>query len=254
MSALVAALFIGSRHGHKVTPMPAHNLAFTAMGAGLLWVGWFGFNAGSALGSNELASVALVNTNSAAAAAALAWMLADRARGGKTTLLSTASGAVAGLVAVTPAAGFVAPWAALIIGAAGGALCHAAVELKNRLGYDDALDVVGVHLVGGIAGALLTGVFADPRINSAIPALSLGASGGLIVEGSWALVGKQALAVVATMLFCGLGTWGLLAAINVFTPLRADEHEEHLGMDLSQHKERAYTLWHRTSPSVRQGH
>jgi Amt family ammonium transporter len=242
VSALVAAMFIGKRSGYPNDPMPPHNLPFTVMGAGLLWVGWFGFNAGSALGSNELASVALVNTNTAAAAAALSWLLVERLKTGKATLLGIASGAVAGLVVITPAAGFVSPISALVMGLIGGGVCYAAVSLKPRFGYDDSLDVVGVHLVGGITGALLTGVFADKAINSAIPALALGAQGGVMSTGEWGLVGKQAVAVLATMVFCGVGTLVLLALVNVVTPIRAAKEEESVGMDLSQHSERAYAF------------
>ncbi|MBI4580015.1 MAG: ammonium transporter, partial [Planctomycetes bacterium] len=205
-------------------------LPFTVIGASLLWVGWFGFNAGSALGSNELASTAFVNTNTAAATAALGWMLAEWIRAGNPTILGAASGAVAGLVAITPAAGFVSPMAAILIGLAGGVVCYSAVSLKPTFGYDDALDVVGVHMVGGTIGALLTGVFAATLINPA------GADGGA------ELFGKQVIAVLATYAFCGIGTLVLLVIINAITRVRADQQEEIVGMDLSQHSERAYML------------
>lgn len=241
ISALVAAVFVGKRTGYPHDPMPPHNLAFTVLGAGLLWVGWFGFNAGSALGSNELAGLALVNTNTAAAAAALSWLLVERLRSGKATLLGAASGAVAGLVVITPAAGFVSPLSALAMGLLGGVVCYFGVALKPRFGYDDSLDVVGVHLVGGITGALLTGVFADKAVNPAVTALSLGCEGG-IIAGDWSLLGKQALAVGVTLIFCGGGSWLLLALVNLITPVRATREEELVGLDLSQHSERAYAF------------
>lgn len=241
VSALVAALVLGKRAGYPIEPMPPHNLPLTVTGAGLLWVGWFGFNAGSALGANELASVALINTNTAAAAAALAWLITERVRGGHATMLGAASGAVAGLVVITPAAGFVTPGSALIMGLIGGVACYLAVSLKARFGYDDALDVVGVHLVGGIVGALLTGVFATSSVNPAIATLALGTPTGLI-DGEGGLLWRQALAVVATLAFCGGGTWALLMLVRVFTPLKASPADETVGMDLSQHRERGYNL------------
>ncbi len=249
VSALVTALYLGKRVGHGHDPMTPHNLPFTVIGAGLLWVGWFGFNAGSALGSNELASIAMLNTNTAAAAAALGWLLAEVLRGGKPTILGAASGAVAGLVVITPAAGFVTPGASIVMGAIGGMVCYAAVSLKPRLGYDDALDVVGVHLVGGALGAILTGVFATSSINSAIPTLTAGAgntlggtTGGGLLYGNGALLAKQAAAVLATVLYCGVGTLVLLVAVNAITKVRATREEEVDGLDLSQHSERAYAF------------
>ncbi len=243
ISALVTALYLGKRFGHGHEPMPPHNLPFTVIGASLLWVGWFGFNAGSALGSNELAAAAFVNTNTAAAAACLGWLFAEWRRAGRPTLLGAASGAVAGLVGITPAAGFVTPLAAILIGLIAGVVCYWACSLvKPRFGYDDALDVVGVHMVGGTIGALLTGVFATAAVNSAIPVLTVtGLTGGLLY-GHPALLGKQLVAVVATYIFCGLGTLVLLMAVNAVCRLRANQEEEIVGMDLSQHSERAYEL------------
>jgi ammonium transporter, Amt family len=241
ISALVTALYLGKRVGHGHEPMPPHNLPFTVIGASLLWVGWFGFNAGSALGANELAAVAFVNTNTGAAAAALGWIAAEWFRTGKPTVLGAASGAVAGLVAITPGAGFVTPLASIVIGVLGGICCYFAVTMKPRFGYDDALDVVGVHMVGGTIGALATGVFATSAVNSAIPTLTLGLSGGL-VYGEPALVWKQLVAVLATYAFCGVGTLVLLTIVNSIFKVRAEEDEEILGMDLSQHSERAYSL------------
>ena len=241
ISALVTALFLGKRVGYGQDPMPPHNLPFTVIGAGLLWVGWFGFNAGSAVASNELASVALINTNTAAAAAALGWLAMEMFRNRHATILGAASGAVAGLVAITPGAGFVSPLAALGIGLLGGGVCYLAVTFKPRFGYDDALDVVGVHMVGGILGALLTGVFATKAVNPAVEALSLGLPGGL-VEGAPKLIGQQGLAIAITLLYCGAGTLLILIVVNALTPLRAADDEETVGMDLSQHRERAYAL------------
>jgi Amt family ammonium transporter len=241
ISALVTAIFLGKRLGHGHDPMPPHNLTLTVIGASLLWVGWFGFNAGSALGSGELASVALLNTNTAAAAAALAWMAVEALRGHRPTILGCVSGAVAGLVAITPGAGFVSPMSSIAIGVVGGAVCYCFVTLKPKFGYDDALDVVGVHFVGGTLGALLTGVFATKAINPAVEALTLGLPGGL-VEGHPELIFKQLLAVAATIAYCGIGTLVILFLVNRITPLRASREEEILGMDLSQHRERAYNL------------
>jgi Amt family ammonium transporter len=240
ISALVTALYLGKRTGYPETPMPPHNLPFSVIGASLLWVGWFGFNAGSAVSSGELAATAFVNTNTAAAAAALGWMASEWLRMGKPTMLGGASGAVAGLVAVTPAAGFVTPMASLVIGLLAGYVCYTAVTLKSKFGYDDALDVVGVHMVGGTLGAILTGVFATKDVNSAIPTLTLGLDGGLLY-GYPALLGKQLIAIAATYVFCGVGTFILLTIINAITPLRPEIDDERMGLDLSQHSETAYS-------------
>ncbi|MEK6643605.1 MAG: ammonium transporter [Planctomycetota bacterium] len=242
ISALVAALYVGRRIGYGHEPMPPHNLPFTVIGASLLWVGWFGFNAGSALGSNELASLAFLNTNTAAAAAALGWIATERLRTGKPTLLGLASGAVAGLVVITPAAGFVTPGASIIMGLMGGVLCQVAVSLKHHFRYDDALDVVGVHMVGGTLGALSTGFFATSAVNPAIKSLTLGLDGGLFYGGGPSLVWKQLIAIAVTYVFCGGGTFVLLSVINLFIRVRAEEDEEVAGLDLSQHSERAYSL------------
>jgi ammonium transporter, Amt family len=241
ISALVTALYLGKRDGYPHSAMAPHNLPLSVIGASLLWVGWFGFNAGSAVSSGELAATAFVNTNTAAAAATLGWMAAEWARNGKPTMLGGASGAVAGLVAVTPAAGFVTPMAALVIGILAGVLCYAAVSLKPRFGYDDALDVVGVHMVGGTLGAMLTGVFATKTVNPAIPTLTVTGLDGGLLYGYPALMGKQFIAVLATYVFCGVGTFVLLTIINAITPLRAAVDDERMGMDLSQHSESAYS-------------
>ena len=240
VSALVTALYLGKRMGYPNQPMPPHNLAFSVLGAALLWVGWFGFNAGSAVSSGELAATAFLNTNTAAAAATLAWMAAEWMRGGKSTILGAASGAVAGLVCITPAAGFVTPMASIFFGLAAGVVCYLAVSLKPRFGYDDALDVVGVHMVGGTLGALLTGVFATKAVNAAIPTLTLGLDGGLLY-GYPGMVMKQLIAIAATYIFCGVGTLVILVIVNAITPLRPSADDESLGLDLSQHSEQAYT-------------
>ncbi len=240
ISALVTALYLGRRMGYPHQPMPPHNLVLTVMGAALLWVGWFGFNAGSALSSGELAAIAFINTNTAAAAAALGWMGTEWLRSGKATILGAASGAVAGLVCITPAAGFVTPMASIVFGIAGGVVCSFAVSLKARFGYDDALDVVGVHMVGGTLGAILTGVFATKAVNAAVPTLSLGLDGGLLY-GHPEMVLKQVLAVAATYVFCGVGNLVILVIVNAITPLRPMADDESLGLDLSQHSETAYT-------------
>jgi Amt family ammonium transporter len=240
VSALVTALYLGKRVGYPETPMPPHNLPLSVIGASLLWVGWFGFNAGSAVSSGELAATAFVNTNTGAAAAALGWLGTEWLRVGKPTMLGAASGAVAGLVAITPAAGFVTPMAAIVIGGLGGSICYLAVTMKPRFGYDDALDVVGVHMVGGTIGALLTGVFATEQVNSAIPTLTLGLPGGLFY-GYPMMVVKQIIAIVATYVFCGLGTFLLLTIINAITPLRPEIDDERMGLDVSQHSETAYS-------------
>ena len=240
ISALVTALYLGKRMGYPQQQMAPHNLAFSAIGASLLWVGWFGFNAGSAVSSGELAATAFLNTNTAAAAATLGWMAAEWMRSGKPTLLGAASGAVAGLVCITPAAGFVTPMASIIIGIAGGVICYFAVSMKPTFGYDDALDVVGVHMVGGTVGAILTGVFATKAVNSAIPTLTLGLDGGLIY-GYPGMVMKQLIAVAATYIFCGLGNLVILVIVNAIIPLRPMADDESIGLDLSQHSEQAYT-------------
>jgi Amt family ammonium transporter len=200
----------------------------------MLWVGWFGFNAGSALGANGLAGSAFVATNTGAAAATLAWMFAEWSARGKPTVLGAASGAVAGLVAITPAAGFVGPMSAIVIGAAGGFVCFNACNFKARLGYDDSLDVVGVHMVGGITGAILTGVFASKAVNPA-------GNDGLLF-GNPSLVVTQIAAVVITLIFCGAGAFVLLKIVDALVGLRATEEDEVVGLDLSQHGENAYTL------------
>jgi len=234
VSALAAALVIGKRHGFGSEPMPPHNLPLTVTGAAMLWVGWFGFNAGSALSSGALATSAFVVTHTATAAAALAWMLTEWLSRGKPTVLGAASGAVAGLVAITPASGYVGPLSAIVIGVVGGFLCYNACNLKSRLGYDDSLDVVGVHGVGGTWGALATGLFASKAINDAGGnGLFFGNPGQLLV---------QALSVLVTVIFAFVGSLILLKLVDAVVGLRVHEEDEVAGLDLSQHNESAYTL------------
>jgi Amt family ammonium transporter len=237
-SALVCALVIGKRLGYGSDPMPPHNMPFVLVGAALLWVGWFGFNAGSALAANALATSAFVGTNTATAAASLSWMFAEWLGKGKPTVLGAASGAVAGLVAITPASGFVAPIPALFLGAIAGVLCYGACNLKPRLGwYDDALDVVGVHGVGGSFGAIATGLWASKEINSAVT------TQGLLISGEWGLLGAQVLAVLVTYLVAIGGTLVCLGITSAVTGgLRVNEDDEFAGLDLSQHSENAYVF------------
>jgi Amt family ammonium transporter len=234
VSALAAALVMGHRKGYGREPMPPHSLPLTVTGAAMLWVGWFGFNAGSALGAGGLAVSAFVVTNTAAAAATLAWMFAEWAIRGKPTVLGAASGAVAGLVAITPASGFVGPVSSILIGIGGGVFCFLACNLKSKLGYDDSLDVVGVHGIGGTWGAIATGLFASKAINEA------GADG--LFAGNPGLVVTQLIAVVATWVFAFVGSLILLKIVDAVVGLRVTEEEEFLGLDVSQHSENAYAF------------
>jgi ammonium transporter, Amt family len=234
ITALAAALVMGKRLGYPREPMPPHNLPFSVVGAALLWVGWFGFNAGSALSSGALATSAFVATNTATAAATLSWMYIEWIVKGKPTVLGAASGAVAGLVAITPASGFVGPISSIIIGGIGGIVCFSACNLKVRIGYDDSLDVVGVHCVGGTTGALLTGLFASKAVNPA------GADG--LFFGNPAQFGLQVIGVVATLAYCFVGALILLKLVDAIIGLRVKEEDEVMGLDLSQHGETAYEL------------
>ncbi len=232
VSALVAALVFGRRIGYGQEAMPPHNLPFSVIGAALLWVGWFGFNGGSALAADGLATSAFVATHIATSAAALSWMAMDWIFRGKPTVLGAASGAVAGLVAITPGSGFVGPISAIWIGIGGGVLCSIACSIKPKLGYDDSLDVVGVHGIGGTWGALATGLFASKAINAAgNDGLFFGNPGQLWV---------QFVAVVATWIFAIVGTYILLSIVKAIMSLRVSDEEERMGLDLSQHDERAY--------------
>jgi ammonium transporter, Amt family len=237
IAALAAALFLGKRRGFASEAFVPHNVPMVITGAAILWFGWFGFNAGSALSSGGLAAQAFVTTHVAAAAATIGWLIPEWRKHGKPTTVGAATGAVAGLVAITPAAGYVAPWAAVLIGLAAGMVCYAAVGLKSRFGFDDSLDVVGVHLVGGIVGAMLTGVFAQLVINPA------GADG--LLFGNAALVGKQFAAVGATIAYSLAATFGILKVVDVVVGLRVTEEDEAAGLDLTQHAEAGYTLGER---------
>ncbi|MGC2424603.1 MAG: ammonium transporter [Nitrospirota bacterium] len=232
VAALAAALIVGKRKGYLKVPMPPHNLTMTLLGAALLWFGWFGFNAGSAVASNGLAGTAFVVTHLATAAAALAWMAAEWMHRKKPTVLGAASGAVAGLVAITPASGFVTPMGALVIGVVGGLLCYTAVSLKPKFGYDDSLDVVGVHGVGGTWGALATGLFATVAVNSA--------GGNGLFYGNPKQLGVQAIAVGATLIYSFVVTSILLKVLDMTMGLKVDAEEESLGLDYSQHGESGY--------------
>lgn len=232
-SALACAIVLRPRLGYGKEHMAPHNLPMTVLGASLLWFGWFGFNAGSAVASGALATSAFVVTNTATAAAALAWMAAEWLYRGKPTVLGAASGAVAGLVAITPASGFVGPMPSIMIGVGAGVFCYLAVLWKSKWGYDDALDVVGIHGIGGIWGALATGLFASKVINPA------GADG--LFHGNPAQLGIQVLAVVVSAGFAFLGTFVILKLLDGAMGLRISEDEERMGLDLSQHEERAYS-------------
>lgn len=239
VAALVCILLLGKRRGWPQRPMPPHNLPFTLLGTGILWFGWFGFNAGSALTTKDggfLAGQAFVNTHMAAAAGMLGWLLVERIKDGHATTLGAASGAVAGLVAITPCAGFVGGLAPLAIGGVAGIVCFYAIGLKRRFGFDDALDVIGVHLVGGIVGSLLLGLFADTSINA------LGAD-GLFFGGGVHLLAQQCIAVGATLLFSGVLTFVIVKGLDIVLPggIRVSDDDEETGLDLSQHAEVAYS-------------
>ena len=232
VSALVAALVLGRRLGLGKESMDPHDATMSILGAALLWFGWFGFNAGSALAANGLAANAFVVTNTAAAMAALTWMTVGWAHKGRPSALGAATGAVAGLVAITPAAGFVTAQGSVLIGLGAGIICYFAVQLKSRLRVDDALDVWGVHGIGGTWGAIATGIFATVAVNS-------GGADGLLA-GNPSLVGTQLVAVLVTWIFAGTATWGILKLVDVTVGLRVEETEEVLGLDTTQHGEAAY--------------
>ena len=232
-AALAVILVLGNRKGWPREAMPPHNLPFTVLGTGILWFGWFGFNAGSALAANGLASQALVNTHLAAASAMLSWLLVEKLRAGHASTLGAASGAVAGLVAITPCAGFVGGMAPIFIGLIAGAVCYLALTLKTRFNFDDSLDVIAVHLVGGILGALLLGFFSDTKVNS------LGFDGVLFGGGSKLLV-NQLIAIGATFAFSFIVTWVVAKILDATIGLRVSTEDELVGLDQSQHAESAY--------------
>lgn len=232
VAGLVAALVLGKRKGYPTTPMAPHNLGYTLVGAAMLWVGWFGFNAGSAAAANGTAGMAMLTTQIATAAAALGWMFAEWITHGKPSALGIASGVVAGLVAITPAAGTAGPMGALIIGLVSGVVCFfTATSLKRKLGYDDSLDAFGVHGIGGIVGALLTGVFAAPALGGFGTVTDIGAQLFIQFKG-----------VAFTIVYTGIVTFVILKVLDVVMGLRVNEEEETVGLDLTLHNERGYNL------------
>ena len=234
-AGLALAIVLGRRIGWQRTPMRPHSLPLVLLGAGLLWFGWFGFNAGSALGANGIAGLAFINTQVATAGALLGWIVTEKIRDGHPSSLGAASGAVAGLVAITPACAFVAPWAAVVIGFLAGAICALAVGLKYKFGYDDALDVVGVHLVGGIVGSLAIGFFGSSAVNS------IGLD-GLFYGGGTALLAKQALGVGLVMAYSFVMTLIIGFLIEKTIGFRVKSENELAGVDLSEHAESAYEM------------
>jgi ammonium transporter, Amt family len=234
-SALALALVLGRRLGWRKDPMRPHNLPLVLLGAGLLWFGWFGFNAGSALAAGHLAANAFINTQIATATAALAWVCVERVRDGHATTLGVASGAVAGAVAITPACGFVSPLGAMLVGLVGGAVCSYAISVKYRLGYDDSLDVVGVHLVGGLVGMLMIGFVATTEANP-------GGQEGLFHGGGLTLLGRQSVAAIATFAFAFGVTFVIAKAIDKMIGFRITPEEELAGIDIVAHAESAYDL------------
>ena len=232
-AALAVVLVLGKRRGWPREAMPPHNLPYTILGTGILWFGWFGFNAGSALAANGLAAQALINTQLAAASGMIAWLIIEKIKAGHATTLGAASGAVAGLVAITPCAGFVGGMAPIAIGAITGFVCYLCLTLKTKFGFDDSLDVIAVHLVGGLVGSLLLGLFADTAING------LGAD-GLFFGGGASLLGKQALASVATFVFSFVVTYVVAKILNATIGIRVSPENELVGLDQSQHAETAY--------------
>ena len=234
-AALAVVLVLGKRRRWPAEPMPPHSLPLTLLGTGILWFGWFGFNAGSALAANGVAAQAFMNTFLAASAGLLGWIVVERVRSGHPTTLGAASGAVAGLVAITPCAGFVGGLSPLVIGFAAGAVCFLAVGLKYKLGYDDSLDVVGVHLVGGLIGALLLGLLADSSVNElAVDGLLLGGGAGLLVD--------QLVASVVTLAYSFVVSYLLALGLKATIGIRVSEEEEETGLDLSLHAESAYVV------------
>ncbi|HEX7026051.1 MAG TPA: ammonium transporter, partial [Gammaproteobacteria bacterium] len=231
IAGLVAALVLGKRRGYPTTAMPPHNLTYTLVGASLLWVGWFGFNAGSAVSAGSSAGMAMLVTQIATAAAALGWMFSEWISHGKPSVLGIASGAVAGLVAITPASGFVGPVGSLLLGLIAGVLCFlASTKLKRALGYDDSLDVFGVHAVGGIVGAVLTGVFAT-SMDGLRTDLAMGSQ-------LWI----QTKSVLITIVFVAIASYVLLKIVDLIIGLRVSEEQETEGLDLALHDERGYNL------------
>ncbi len=235
-AALAVALVVGKRTGWPREAMPPHNLPLTMLGAGLLWFGWFGFNAGSALAANGLAAQALLNTHLAGVGGLIAWAGIERLRTGAATSLGAVSGGVAGLVAITPACGFLEAGPSLLLGLAAGGCAFFAVQLKHRLSYDDALDVVGVHYVGGVVGMLFIGLLASSSVNAVV------ADEGLLLGGGPDQLGRQAVGVLAATAFSFLASYLIARAVDLVIPWRVSEQDEQLGLDMSSHSETAYDL------------
>jgi Amt family ammonium transporter len=231
IAALVVVAVIGQRRGHGSEPMPPHNLPYTVLGTGILWFGWFGFNAGSALAANGTAAQALVNTHLAASAGMLGWLIVERMKAGHPTTLGACSGAVAGLVAITPCAGFVGDYSPVLIGLIAGAGCYLALQVKERLRLDDSLDVIAVHLVGGLIGTLLVGVFGDSAV---------GGRDGLFYGGGVSLLIDQFIGAMSVMLFSGVVTYAIAVGIERTIGLRVTPDDELTGLDQTQHAETAY--------------
>jgi Amt family ammonium transporter len=234
ISALAAALMIGKRKGYKQEAMYPHNLPMTVLGTGLLWFGWFGFNAGSALSAGTLSTMAFVTTHTSAAAATLMWVIIEWLHRGKPTMFGAATGSIAGLATITPAAGFVGPMSALLIGFAAGSVCYAALNMKGKIGYDDSLDAFGVHGIGGIIGTLSVGFFAQTIVNPSI--------GNGLFFGNPEILKAQVTAIIITVVYSFAVTAVLLKVIDVFIGLRVDEESEVNGLDISQHGESGYSL------------
>ena len=235
-AALAAILVLGKRRGWPREGMHPHNLPFTLLGTGILWFGWFGFNAGSSLAANGIAAVAAMNTFLAASAGMIGWLVFERIKDGKATTLGAASGAVAGLVAITPCAGYVGGMAPIIIGFLAGFICVFAIQLKFKFGYDDSLDVIGVHLVGGLIGALLLGFFADATVNPAVK------NSGVFLGGGFKLLWFQFVASAATLVFSFVVSFVIAKVIDKVIGMRVSEEDEVEGLDLTQHAESAYSL------------
>ena len=248
VSALICALYLGRRVGYPKEPMPPHSVVISFIGACLLWVGWFGFNAGSALSAGSLATSAFVATHFGAAAAAIGWMLAEWIRNGKPSALGGISGCVAGLVAITPAAGFVGPMSALAIGLIAGFLCYLMVAVvKARLGYDDSLDAFGVHGAGGTIGALLTGVFATRLVNPIFKDAAGAALPSGMIDGNFHQIGNQLVAVLIAIVLAVVGTFVILKVVDLVIGLRVSAEHEVEGLDLTQHGEEGYA-WEPSLP------
>jgi Amt family ammonium transporter len=231
VAALAVITVIGNRRGHGTEPMPPHNLPYTVLGTGILWFGWFGFNAGSALAADGIAAQALVNTHLAASAGMLGWLVVEKLKAGHATTLGACSGAVAGLVAITPCAGFVGEFSPVIIGALAGSVCYLALQIKDKLRLDDSLDVIAVHLVGGLLGTVLLGFFGDADISG---------TDGLFYGGGISLLIDQIVGAAGVLVFSGVVTYVIALTIEKTIGLRVDPDAEQVGLDQSQHAESAY--------------